>query len=123
MLPVAAGKIMRWGTGFTVEEFWEHASPEPNTGCWIYSGPVGTDGYAQAKVCGVSAKAHHHAVYLTTGKWPKRGRKHAVRHTCDNMWCVNPQHLIPGTQRQNVRDKYRHSAPPAVPPAQHRGNP
>jgi hypothetical protein len=27
-----------------------------------------------------------------------------LRHTCDNSWCVNVDHLIPGTQKQNVHD-------------------
>lgn len=26
------------------------------------------------------------------------------RHTCDNTWCINPNHIISGTQAQNVRD-------------------
>lgn len=36
-----------------------------------------------------------------------------VRHTCDNGRCVNPQHLIVGTQADNVKDSIdrgRHSA-------------
>lgn len=27
-----------------------------------------------------------------------------VRHTCDNAWCINPEHLIIGTQADNIRD-------------------
>ncbi len=27
-----------------------------------------------------------------------------VRHTCDNIKCLNPEHLIPGTVIDNVRD-------------------
>lgn len=28
-----------------------------------------------------------------------------VRHTCDNRMCINDEHLIPGSQADNVRDK------------------
>ena|ERR1700733_8097685 len=27
-----------------------------------------------------------------------------IRHTCDNPGCLNPDHLIPGTQKQNMED-------------------
>ncbi len=27
-----------------------------------------------------------------------------ARHTCDNSWCINPGHIISGTQADNTRD-------------------
>lgn len=27
-----------------------------------------------------------------------------VRHTCDNRKCINPEHLVPGTHRENMKD-------------------
>jgi len=29
---------------------------------------------------------------------------HVVRHRCDNPPCINPEHLITGTQGQNIQD-------------------
>lgn len=28
-----------------------------------------------------------------------------IRHTCDNMRCINPDHLVVGTHQDNVNDK------------------
>ncbi len=28
-----------------------------------------------------------------------------TRHTCDNEWCIRPDHIISGTQLQNIADR------------------
>lgn len=28
-----------------------------------------------------------------------------IRHTCDTPLCINPDHLIPGTHRDNMQDR------------------
>lgn len=43
--------------------------------------------------------AHRWVFYSTYGYLPK-----VVRHTCDNEWCVEPTHLLPGTQSDNLQD-------------------
>jgi len=46
--------------------------------------------------------AHRIAYELSKGPVPK---ELIVRHTCDNPPCCNPNHLIPGTDADNAKDK------------------
>ncbi len=32
------------------------------------------------------------------------GDPRVVRHTCDRDWCINPEHLLTGTQAENLAD-------------------
>lgn len=62
-------------------------------------------GYATAfvKIGGVGryTTLHRKVHYEATGEWPE-----VVRHTCDNPRCINPAHLVGGTQYDNVRDMH-----------------
>lgn len=44
---------------------------------------------------------HRKVHFEATGEWPE-----VVRHTCDNPRCINPAHLVGGTQKDNVADMY-----------------
>jgi predicted XRE-type DNA-binding protein len=46
-------------------------------------------------------RAHVASYLLHNGKITKGL---VVRHTCDNIGCVNPKHLVLGTQKQNIHD-------------------
>lgn len=37
-----------------------------------------------------------------------------IRHTCDNPRCINPEHLIKGTQIDNMRDRLERGRNPDV---------
>lgn len=72
------------------------------TQCWNWTG-------AKSKGYGVMSssfgkapyKAHRLSYELHVGRIPDRM---VLRHACDNPSCCNPSHLIPGTQRDNMRD-------------------
>lgn len=80
-------------------------------GCWLWGGPVNKDGYGTLNVRDPSRNsgwrsvlAHRHAYEVAVGPIPP-GLK--VRHHCDTPACVRPDHLIAGTQKQNVDDCVR----------------
>lgn len=56
-------------------------------------------GYATAWLHGRTTTLHRKVFYETTGELPD-----VVRHTCDNARCINPAHLLAGTQVDNMRD-------------------
>lgn len=96
--------------------FFALVHPEPNTGCWLWSGGNDVDGYGKfaSKIAGmwVHYKATH--VSLIFAGRPLRGDL-IVCHRCDFPPCVNPDHLFAGTHKDNVSDcqkKGRAVAPP-----------
>ena len=81
------------------ERFW--GKVEKTNSCWVWRGARSTSGYGSAWYEGVPYAAHRLAWTLTNGKIDG---KVVLRHCCDNPRCVNPSHLVPGTQLDNVRD-------------------
>lgn len=52
------------------------------------------------------------AFNLNNHKIPRKPaslKKGLVLHTCDNGWCVNPNHLYYGTSKQNINDMFSRS--------------
>ena len=71
------------------------------TGCWEWRASKHKDGYGQIGVDGRIELAHRVSYRLHYGETPSD----YLRHTCDNPSCVNPQHLVPGNQSQNMEDR------------------
>ena len=73
---------------------------DQKTGCfnWIMST---SHGYAQTKINRKTVRAHRVAYEKVNGPIPEGV---VIRHTCDNPICVNPDHLIPGGQLDNIGD-------------------
>lgn len=86
--------------------------------CWVYRNANISDGYAHMNLSydpftkqryprARYEYAHRIAWALHHGRWPEESM--VVRHTCDNPACCNPEHLIEGTQKQNVGDRSERS--------------
>jgi hypothetical protein len=84
------------------DRFFNYASPEPNTGCWLWSGSCDSRGYGQIRVDGKLRFASHIALELD-GR-PRPFPSACARHKCDHPPCVNPDHLIWGSRKENTRD-------------------
>jgi predicted DNA-binding protein (UPF0251 family) len=79
------------------------------SGCWIWTGFVGTSGYGEVMVNAKKEKAHRIAYQLFVGRITEIDgadyRGTCVIHKCDNRVCVNPEHLLLGTHQDNMTDK------------------
>lgn len=67
--------------------------------CLEWKGCFNTDGYARM---GGNVKVHRLVKQLETGE-TYLGL--VIRHTCDNIKCIRPSHLVPGTSLENVKDR------------------
>jgi hypothetical protein len=79
--------------------FSEHYEPGSPDECWIWTGKCQWTGHAKFNLDNTWMQASRIMFYLTEGYFPP-----VVRHTCDNPPCVNPYHLLGGTQADNLRD-------------------
>ena len=69
--------------------------------CCVWTGCINSDGYPRISIGGYSnGKAHREVFFLVNGYHPP-----VVRHTCDNIRCINPEHLLGGSATDNMRDR------------------
>lgn len=69
--------------------------------CWGWTGSKSTFGYGTFPVKRKRALAHRFSYMLHKGVIPAGM---VVRHTCHNASCTNPDHLLLGTQADNIQD-------------------
>jgi len=86
-----------------LDRFWAKVSPEPNSGCWLWTGALlSPNGYGVFRLSvGKNMTAHRYSCELAHGT-PEEGE--CALHKCDVKSCVNPDHLYWGSVKDNTRD-------------------
>jgi len=88
------------------ERFWSKCVPEPNTGCWLWLAALSNKKYGFYKMATGSTRAHKVAYEVLVGPVPD-GLVLDHRR-CDTPSCVNPDHLEPKTDGENIRRSSRY---------------
>lgn len=81
--------------------FWHHVAR--GEGCWEWLGERSIHGYGRFRLHAKHSAPAHRVAYSLIHNVTLSGGV-VVRHTCDNRACVRPDHLLLGTQTDNVRD-------------------
>ena len=76
--------------------------PEPNSGCWLWLGPILHAGTRRQKPYGRLGRELAHRLSFIFFKGPIPDGLE-VDHICNNGLCINPDHLQAITHAENIR--------------------
>lgn len=91
-MPAKEAPFIRFGRSYQID---------PVTGCWDWTGKVGSTGYGEIKCFGKWEGAHRLSYSLYNGPVDP---DFEIKHSCDNKICVNPDHLSQGTHLSNMQE-------------------
>ena len=92
----------------TWERIQEKIEPEPNSGCWLWTAALDSNGYGMVSYEGGNQKAHRVVWALLVGQLPPPATgpgavgEMDLHHVCRVRSCVNPAHLRLISHRENV---------------------
>lgn len=92
---------------------WTERLVVPELGpCWEWNGSKNENGYGSLQIDNQHKVLVHRLAYETWVEPIPEGL--LLRHKCDNPPCINSDHLVPGTNADNMRDmRERHRHPGA----------
>lgn len=85
------------------QRFWKYVQKTPT--CWLWTGAKFRSGHGCFRINHKTVLAHRFSYALAYGHCPEGLiLRHAI---CCNPACVRPDHLIPGTHKDNADDRAR----------------
>jgi len=90
------------------QRFWSKVNKTET--CWLWTAST-KNGYGRFMVDKKGWPAHRYSYTITNGEIPEAL---VVRHTCDNPPCVNPSHLLVGTNKENSADMIERNRHPRL---------
>lgn len=82
------------------KRFFARVLIDKKTGCWLWQGQKMRNGYGRFSLNGVKPLAHRWCYERLIGPIPA---KMTLDHRCANTLCVNPEHVEPVLNPENVR--------------------
>ncbi|MFI6681910.1 HNH endonuclease signature motif containing protein [Kribbella sp. NPDC050470] len=86
--------------GVTAERIARSIRVDPESGCWLWLDAVDTSGYGILRFRGAYWKAHRLSYSVHVGPIPDGL---VIDHLCRVRRCVNPEHMVTVTSRENTR--------------------
>ena len=90
-----------------LKSFWMRV--DKSRGCWVWMGAKDNCGYGVVYRDGKNQQCHRVSKELSLNRplvpATKKLTGELVLHTCDTPACVNPDHLVLGTQADNIKDR------------------
>lgn len=90
---------MNYGDNRLPQKFWDKVQPEPKTGCWLWTGGIGSHGRGEIRISNVRYLAYVLTTRIDRGPAPEGTE---CSHLCGQARCVNPDHIAYETHAQNM---------------------
>ena len=98
-IPAASSAAALPASNDYVSRFWRKVDKRGDDECWPWIGSTNPEGYGQFSLDKKLQPAYRVAYELMVGKIPEGL---TIDHLCRNPNCVNPTHMEPVTERENI---------------------